>query len=201
MQSLSKLFDDIRRLVEDKYREYSDELRRAQESWNAYQSIVNKIKRNWDFDEAMLHSRLDQMRREIDELRKQMELLAAQKDIGLIDEDAFAKSSAELNEIMTSLSKTYEDLSSKLEELSSLVTDHWLRSIDITKTSLEQIDNMLKEVEDAKARSELSDEVYRRLKREAEMLRKAVQAFSMLREAPSDGDEEEEKKKDGSAQL
>ena len=182
MQNISKLFDDIKRLIEGKYKEYSDELRRAQESWNAYQSIVNKIKKNWDFDEALLQSRLNQMKLEIEELRKQMEMLTAQKEIGLIDDDVFAKSYAELNEMMTSLSNTYEDLESKVEELSSLITDHWLRSIDIAKTSLDQIDNMLKEVEDAKSRNEISDEVYQRLKKEAEILRKAVQAFSMLKQ-------------------
>ncbi|GEM_PF-517839 len=181
IENILKLFTDIVNHVNRKYSEYRSELDKIMKMWNEYKSAVNNVKKNWDVDSIAIYSRINQLKTEIDVIKEQLELLKVKRELELIDEETYTKSVNELNEVLSRITSMYDDLIDKYETLEIEIKEHWIRSMDVITITIDQVDTMIKDLEDAKQRQEIPEELYERLRNDLEMLRRVIQAISLVR--------------------
>jgi hypothetical protein len=77
--------------------------------WSDYKSAVSNVKRNWDADNVLLMLRINELRASIDSIREELDMLKVRKELGLIDDEEYSKTSAELTDTLTKLSNMYEE--------------------------------------------------------------------------------------------
>jgi len=180
-EEMMKIYTELSRNLERRCSEYLDELRRLNGMWSDYRNAVNRVKRIWDADNVTLNSRLNQLKAGIDALREELEALKVKKELGLIEEEEYSKLSAELSETLTRLTNMYEEAKARLEEIDRGVKEHWLRSMDVATVTPEHVEEMSRELEEARERGEVTQEVYERIRSDLEIIRKIVGALSSVR--------------------
>lgn len=171
---------ELIKVLEDRFNHYREGVKRLDEAWVNYRNAVNELKREWDSEYPIIESRVNQLRASIDNLKRQVEEVEVKKEIGLISEETYNKLINDLNNAINELSKMYNDAKAALSELESGLMNHWIRSLDVSSISQSAIDNLVKSLEEAKANGQISEESYTRLRRDLDLLAKALQAYSLL---------------------
>lgn len=180
-EEMLKIYEELLRQINRTYDGYVEQIKRLNSMWADYKTAVNNVKRNWDADNILLALRVNELRASIDSIREELEILKAKKELGLINDDEYSKSSAELTDVLTKLTNMYEEAKSKIDEIDRDIKEHWFRSMDVTSLTTEQVDGMIKELEDGRARGEVPEDVYNRVKADLELVRRVVQALSLIK--------------------
>ncbi|MGC8569761.1 hypothetical protein [Caldivirga sp.] len=180
MEEYINVYRELIKVLEERFNHYRDGVKRLDEAWVSYRNAVNDLKREWDSEYPLIESRVNQLRNGIEGLRKQIEEAEVKREIGLIDEDSYNKLINELNNAMSELSKMYDEAKELLNELENGLMNHWIRSIDVSTVSQDTVENLVKNLEEARASGQISEETYNRLKRDLNLLTKALQAYSLL---------------------
>lgn len=184
-EEMIRIYDELSKQITRLYNDYSDQIKRLNSMWSDYKNVVNNVKKNWDLDNVQLIMRINELKASIDSLKEELETLKVKKELGLMDDESYSKISAELTEALTKLTNMYEDAKSKIEDIDRGIKEHWFRSMDVTTLTPEQIEGRIKELEESKARGELPDDVYERIKADLELIRRVVQALSLIRSESS----------------
>ncbi|WP_069807409.1 hypothetical protein [Vulcanisaeta thermophila] len=182
-----KIYEELSKQINQLYNEYSEEIKRLNAMWNDYKNAVNNIKKRWDLDNVQLLLKINELRASIDSIRDELETLKVKKELGLVDDEGYSRVFAELTETLTKLNNMYEDAKSKIDDVNRGIREHWFRSMDVTTLTIEQIDARIKELEEGKSRGELSEEVYERVRADLELIKRVVQALSIIRSETSKG--------------
>ncbi|ABW02474.1 hypothetical protein [Caldivirga maquilingensis] len=180
MEEYVNVYRELIKVLEERFNHYKEGVKRLDEAWASYRNAVNDLKKEWDSEYPLIESRVNQLRNGIDGLRKQIEEVEVKREIGLIDDESYNKLITELNNAMSELSKMYDEAKGLLNELESGLMNHWIRSIDVSVVSQDTVENLAKNLEEAKANGQISEETYNRLKRDLNLLIKALQAYSLL---------------------
>jgi hypothetical protein len=72
-------------------------------------------------------------------------------------------------------------LRSKVDEIDKGIKEHWFRSMDVTTLTTDQVDGMIKELEEDKAKGEVPEDVYTRIKSDLELIKRVVQALALIK--------------------
>ncbi|MFP3174091.1 MAG: hypothetical protein RXR44_05935, partial [Vulcanisaeta sp.] len=159
-----KIYEELLRQINRVYDSYVEQVKRLNNMWSDYKSAVSNVKRNWDADNVLLMLRINELRASIDSIREELDMLKVRKELGLIDDEEYSKTSAELTDTLTKLSNMYEEARSKVDEIDKGIKEHWFRSMDVTTLTTDQVDGMIKELEENKAKGEVPEDVYTRIK-------------------------------------
>jgi predicted nucleic acid-binding Zn-ribbon protein len=174
------VYKELMKALEERLNHYREGVKRLDEAWIGYRNAVNELKREWDSDYPLIESRVNQLKAGIEGLRRQVEEAEVKREIGLMDDESYGKLVNELNTAIEELSKMYDQAKSLLGELENGLMNHWIRSIDVSAISQEAVEKLTKNLEEAKANGQISEETYARLKRDLDLLAKALQAYSLL---------------------
>ncbi|WP_291767231.1 hypothetical protein [Caldivirga sp. UBA161] len=180
MEEYINVYRELIKVLEERFNHYKEGVKRLDEAWISYRNAVNDLKREWDSEYPLIESRVNQLRNGIEGLKKQIEEVEVKREIGLIDDESYNKLINELNNAMGELSKMYDEARGLLNELESGLMNHWIRSIDVSAISQDTVENLTKNLDEAKANGQISEETYNRLKRDLNLLIKALQAYSLL---------------------
>ena len=180
MEEYINVYRELIKVLEERFNHYKEGVKRLEEAWVSYRNAVNDLKREWDSEYPLIESRVNQLRNGIEGLKRQIEEAEVKREIGLIDDESYNKLINELNNAMGELSKMYDEAKGLLNELESGLMNHWIRSIDVSAVSQDTVENLAKNLEEAKANGQISEETYNRLKRDLNLLIKALQAYSLL---------------------
>lgn len=180
MEEYINVYRELIKVLEERFNHYKEGVKRLDEAWISYRNAVNDLKREWDSEYPLIESRVNQLRNGIEGLKKQIEEVEVKREIGLIDDESYNKLINELNNAMGELSKMYDEARGLLNELESGLMNHWIRSIDVSAVSQDTVENLTKNLDEAKANGQISEETYNRLKRDLNLLIKALQAYSLL---------------------
>mgnify|MGYP001772687202 FL=1 len=180
MEEYVNVYRELIKVLEERFNHYKEGVKRLDEAWVSYRNAVNELKREWDSEYPLIESRVNQLKNGIEGLRKQIEETEVKREIGLIDDESYSRLINELNNAVNELSKMYDEAKGLLNELESGLMNHWIRSIDVSTVSQDTVENLVKNLEDAKANGQISEETYNRLKRDLNLLIKALQAYSLL---------------------
>ncbi len=181
---LSTYIEAIQEFVNRKYEEYKQLLEKVSQLWQEYKRAVEELKRRWDIDNALIYSKIEELKNELDLAKQMIEMLRVKRELEIIDEETYSSGLATLNEVISRISTLYEELKRKYDEIENMIKEHWIRSIDTMTISTEKIDILLQEIESAKNRGEIDDTTYERLIRDLEVLRRVVQALEIIKSAP-----------------
>lgn len=184
-EDMIKIYEELSRQISRLYDEYSEQIKRLNAMWSDYKNAVNNVKKNWDLDNVQLILRINELKASIDSLREELETLKVKKELGLVDDENYSKLSTELTDVLTKLTNMYEDAKSKIDDVDKGIKEHWFRSMDVTTLTPEQVEGRIKELEESKARGELPDDIYERIKADLELIRRVVQALSLIRSEAS----------------
>ncbi|KUO89947.1 MAG: hypothetical protein AT712_02785 [Caldivirga sp. CIS_19] len=174
------VYKELMKALEERLNHYREGVKRLDEAWVGYRNAVNELKREWDSDYPLIESRVNQLKAGIEGLRRQVEEAEVKREIGLMDDESYGKLVNELNTAIEELSKMYDQAKSLLGELENGLMNHWIRSIDVSAISQEAVEKLTKNLEEARANGQISEETYARLKRDLDLLAKALQAYSLL---------------------
>ncbi|NAZ28141.1 MAG: hypothetical protein GU355_02405 [Caldivirga sp.] len=180
MEEYINVYKELMKALEERLNHYREGVKRLDEAWIGYRNAVNELKREWDSDYPLIESRVNQLKAGIEGLRRQVEEAEVKREIGLMDDESYGKLVNELNTAIEELSKMYDQAKSLLGELENGLMNHWIRSIDVSAISQEAVEKLTKNLEEAKANGQISEETYARLKRDLDLLAKALQAYSLL---------------------
>ena len=180
-EEMLKIYEELLKQINKTYDSYTEQIKRLNNMWSDYKTAVSNVKRNWDADNILLALRVNELKASIDSIREELEMLRVKKELGLIDDDEYSKSSAELTDTLTKLTNMYEEAKSKIDEIDKGIKEHWFRSMDVTSLTTDQVDGMIKELEDSRARGEIPDDVYSRVKADLELVRRVVQALALIK--------------------
>lgn len=181
IENVVKFFTEIVNYVNQKCDEYKSELDKVVKLWNTYKNAISTIKRDWDVDSVIMSSRINQLKVEIDTIKEQMEFLKIKRELELIDNETYMRNIGELNELLVKLKSMYEELSSRYESLEVEIKEHWIRSIDVATTTTEQVNLMVKDLENARERGEIPSDLYEKLKYDLDILKRVIQAMNLVR--------------------
>ncbi len=176
-----KIYGELLKQINKTYDNYVEQIKRLNNMWSDYKTAVGNVKRNWDVDNILLALRVNELKASIDSIQEELDMLKAKKELGLIDEEEYSKSSAELTDTLTKLSSMYDEARSKIDEVDKGIKEHWFRSMDVTTLTTDQVDGMIKELEDNKAKGEVPDDVYTRIKADLELVKRVVQALALIK--------------------
>ncbi len=183
-RKLNTYISAIQDFVNRKYEEYRQILEKVSELWMEYKRAVEELKKRWDVDNALIYSKIEELKSEMDLAKQMIEMLRVKRELEIIDEETYSSGLATLNEIISRISSLYEELRRRYDEIENKIKEHWIRSIDTMAISTEKIDMLLQEIENAKSRGEIDDTTYERLLRDLEVLRRVVQALEIIKSAP-----------------
>lgn len=181
IESISKIINEIADFINRKYDEYRELIQKVNKLWEEYKRTVIEIKKNWDKDSIIIRSRIEQLKDEIQVIKELLDLIKTKRELELIDENYTSSTTTVFNELLSKINSMYDELKIKFDEIDSQIKEHWIRSVDILTLTQEKIDEMIKELENIKSRGELSEEVYSRIVKELEILRRVTQALTLLR--------------------
>ena len=176
-----KIYEELLRQINRVYNNYAEQIKRLNNMWSDYKTSVNNVKKNWDADYVLLTLRANELKASIDSIREELDMLKVKKDLGLINDEEYSKTFAELTDTLTKLSNMYEEARSKIDEIDRGIKEHWFRSMDVTTLTTDQVDSMIKELEDGKARGEIPEDVYARVKSDLELIKRVVQALALIK--------------------
>jgi chromosome segregation ATPase len=176
-----KIYEELLRQINRVYDSYVEQVKRLNNMWSDYKSAVSNVKRNWDADNVLLMLRINELRASIDSIREELDMLKVRKELGLIDDEEYSKTSTELTDTLTKLSNMYEEARSKVDEIDKGIKEHWFRSMDVTTLTTDQVDGMIKELEENKAKGEVPEDVYTRIKSDLELIKRVVQALALIK--------------------
>ncbi|MGC8543667.1 MAG: hypothetical protein ACP5NQ_06965 [Vulcanisaeta sp.] len=180
-EEMLKIYGELLRQINKVYESYTEQVKRLNSMWSDYKTAVSNVKRNWDVDNVLLMLRINELRASIDSIREELDMLKVKKELGLIDDDEYSKSSAELTDTLTKLTSMYDDAKSKLDEVDRGIKEHWFRSMDVTTLTTDQVDGMIKELEDNRAKGEIPDDIYVRIRADLELIKRVVQALALIK--------------------
>ncbi len=180
-EELISIYQDFLKYVERIYGNYVEQIKRLNDMWNEYKNAVLNVKKSWDVDGVMLLLRLSELKASIESLREEIDVLKVKRELDLISDEEYSKLTGELTEALSKLTSMFEDVKAKIEEIDRNIKEHWLRSMDVTSLTPEQVDSMIRELEEGRARGEIPDELYERLKADLELMRRIVQALSLIK--------------------
>ncbi|NPA69487.1 MAG: hypothetical protein GXO26_01645 [Crenarchaeota archaeon] len=183
-KKLNTYISAIQDFVNRKYEEYRKMLEKVSELWMEYKRAVEELKRRWDIDNALIYSKIEELKNEMDLAKQMIEMLRVKRELEIIDEETYSSGLATLNEIISRISSLYEELKQKYDEIENKIKEHWIRSIDTMAISAEKIDMLLQEIENARSRGEIDETTYERLIRDLEVLRRVVQALEIIKSTP-----------------
>ncbi|MGC8606572.1 MAG: hypothetical protein ACP5GZ_08445 [Vulcanisaeta sp.] len=180
-EDMLKIYEELLKQINRTYDDYTEQIKRLNSMWSDYKTAVGSVKRNWDVDNILLALRINELKASIDSIREELDMLKVKKELGLIDDEEYSKSSAELTDTLTKLTNMYEDVKSKIDEIDRGIKEHWFRSMDVTTLTTDQVDSMIKELEDSRAKGEIPDDVYTRVKADLELVKRVVQALALIK--------------------
>ncbi|NPB00354.1 MAG: hypothetical protein GXO10_03170 [Crenarchaeota archaeon] len=183
-RKLNTYISAIQEFVNKKYEEYRRMLEKVSELWMEYKRAVEELKRRWDVDNALIYSKIEELKNEMDLAKQMIEMLRVKRELEIIDEETYSSGLATLNEIISRIGSLYEELRQKYDEIENKIKEHWIRSIDTMAISAEKIDMLLQEIENARSRGEIDETTYERLLRDLEVLRRVVQALEIIKSTP-----------------
>ncbi len=181
---LNTYISAIQEFVNRKYEEYRQLLEKVSQLWQEYKRAVEDLKKKWDVDNALIYSKIEELKSELELAKQMIEVLRVKRELEIIDEDTYNSGLATLNEVISRISTLYEELKRKYDEIENQVKEFWIRSIDTMTISTEKIDILLQEIENAKNRGEIDSTTYERLLRDLEVLRRVVQALEIIKSTP-----------------
>ncbi len=180
-EEMLKIYGELLRQINKVYESYTEQVKRLNSMWSDYKTAVSNVKRNWDVDNVLLMLRINELKASIDSIREELDMLKVKKELGLIDDDEYSKSSAELTDTLTKLTSMYDDAKSKLDEVDRGIKEHWFRSMDVTTLTTDQVDGMIRELEDNRAKGEIPDDIYVRIRADLELIKRVVQALALIK--------------------
>lgn len=180
MEEYINIYRELAKVIEERIRHYEDGVKRLDDAWLSYRNSVNDLKREWDSEYPIIKARVNQIKSGIENLKNRIEEAEVKREIGLIDDETYNKLINDLNRAIDELGKLYDEVNGSLNGVENRIMNHWLRSIDVASMSQRSIEDALKSLEEARSNGQISEETYGRLKRDLEMLNKAIQAYSLL---------------------
>ncbi|WP_054854400.1 hypothetical protein [Vulcanisaeta distributa] len=180
-EEMLRIYEELLRQINKTYDSYTEQVKRLNSMWSDYKTAVSNVKRNWDADNILLALRVNELKASIDSIREELDMLKVKRELGLVDEEEYSKLSTELTDTLTKLTNMYDEAKSKIDEIDKGIKEHWFRSMDVTSLTTEQVDNMIKELEDSKAKGEVPEDVYIRVKADLELVRRVVQALALIK--------------------
>ncbi len=181
MSRLESYIESILEYVNKKYEEYKRLLDRVNSLWEEYRNAVLELKRKWDVDNALIYAKIEELKNELELTKHLIEELRIKRELDMIDEETFNVGLSSLNEILSRVSTLYDELKSRYEELENSIKEHWIRSLDTVGLSLEKVEALLRELQEAKARGEIDENTYERLVRDLEIVKRVIQALEIIR--------------------
>ncbi|ADY00318.1 hypothetical protein VMUT_0102 [Vulcanisaeta moutnovskia 768-28] len=180
-EDMLKIYEELLKQINRTYDGYTEQIKRLNSMWSDYKTAVGSVKRNWDVDNILLALRINELKASIDSIREELDMLKVKKELGLIDDEEYSRSSTELTDTLTKLTNMYDDAKSKIDEIDRGIKEHWFRSMDVTTLTTDQVDSMIKELEDNRAKGEIPDDVYTRVKADLELVKRVVQALALIK--------------------
>ncbi len=181
ISKLESYIESILEYVNKKYEEYKRLLDRVNALWDEYRRAVMELKKKWDIDNALIYAKIEELKNELELTKHLIEELRIKRELDIIDEETFNAGLSSLNEILSRISTLYDELKSRYEEIENSIKEHWIRSIDTVGLSLEKVEALLKELEDAKSRGEIDEATYERLVKDLEIVKRVIQALEIIR--------------------
>lgn len=180
-EEMLKMYEELLKNINKAYENYTDQIKKLNDMWTDYKSAVNNVKKNWDADNVMLNLRINELKASVDSIKEELETLKIKKELGLIDEEEYSKTTEELIDTLAKLTNMYEESKSKIEEIDRNIKEHWFRSMDVATLTIDQVDNMVKELDENAAKGEVPSEVYDRIKADLELIKRVVQALTLIK--------------------
>ncbi|MFB6470698.1 MAG: hypothetical protein TU36_005640 [Vulcanisaeta sp. AZ3] len=180
-EEMLKMYEELLKNINKAYENYTDQIKKLNNMWADYKSAVNNIKKNWDADNVLLNLRINELKASVDSIKEELETLKIKKELGLIDDEEYSKTTGELTDTLAKLTNMYEESKSKIEEIDRNIKEHWFRSMDVATLTIDQVDNMVKELDENAAKGEVPSEVYNRIKADLELIKRVVQALTLIK--------------------